>query len=141
MTANRALQAVLAAEHAAVYGYGAVGAKLTGSERTAASAAESAHRARRDAVSLQLSGLKVTPIPAAPAYTLPFPVLTEQDALRLAVLLEERVAAAWRTAVPVTTGSARRTALAGLTDCAVRATRWRRVHTPGQPPTVAFPGE
>jgi hypothetical protein len=130
----------LTAEHAALYAYGALGAHLTGSAQTEAVAAETAHRARRDALLLRLSGASPTPAPAAPAYTLPFPVTTPRAALQLAVLVEERTAAAWRAAVPATTGADRRTAVAALSDCAVRAARWRRRLSPAAAPTVAFPG-
>jgi hypothetical protein len=130
----------LAAEHAALYAYGALGAHLTGTARAEAVAAETAHRARRDALLLRLSGASATPSPAARAYTLPFPVTTPRAALRLAVLVEERTAAAWRADVPLRSGDDRRTAVAALTDCAVRAARWRRLLSPAVAATVAFPG-
>jgi len=134
------LQAALAAEHAAVFGYGAVGARLAGSARAEAAAADAAHRARRDAVAAVLTGLGEVPGAAERAYTLPFPVTSGPAALRLAVLLEERVASTWRAALPDTTGPVRRAALAALTDCAVRAVRWRQRATPRSPATVPFPG-
>ncbi|WP_446048283.1 DUF4439 domain-containing protein, partial [Streptomyces olivaceus] len=43
-----ALQAALAAEHAAVYGYGVVGGRIGEERRTEARTAYDAHRARRD---------------------------------------------------------------------------------------------
>ncbi len=46
----RALQAALAAEHAAVYGYGVVGGRIGEQRRTEARTAYDAHRARRDAL-------------------------------------------------------------------------------------------
>ncbi|MGC3005519.1 DUF4439 domain-containing protein, partial [Streptomyces sp. G35A] len=46
----RALQAALAAEHAAVYGYGVVGGRIGKDRRAEARAAYDAHRARRDAL-------------------------------------------------------------------------------------------
>ncbi|MGV9632289.1 DUF4439 domain-containing protein, partial [Streptomyces sp. NPDC003487] len=45
-----ALQAALAAEHAAVYGYGVVGGRIGETRRAEARAAYAAHRARRDAL-------------------------------------------------------------------------------------------
>ena len=45
-----AAQAALAAEHAAVYGYGVVGGRIGEARRTEARAAYDAHRARRDAL-------------------------------------------------------------------------------------------
>jgi hypothetical protein len=134
------LEAALAAEHAAIYAYGALGAHLTGRDRRDAVAAETAHRARRDALLLRMADTGTAPVPAAPAYTLPFAVTDRATALRLAVGVEERTAAAWRAAVPETAAGDRQTAVAALTDCAVRATRWRRTASPGTPGTVPFPG-
>jgi hypothetical protein len=147
-----ALQQALGAEHAAVYAYGVLGARLTGAARADATAAEAAHRARRDGLVLRLAdtgadngtdagaGAGATPTPASPAYTLPFPVTNRSTALRLAVLVEQRAAAVWRAAVPATTGADRSAAVTALTDCAVRATRWRQRADPAAAPTVAFPG-
>ncbi|MBB5828076.1 ferritin-like domain-containing protein [Micromonospora carbonacea] len=134
-----ALGGALTAEYAAVFAYGVIGVRLADAARTAARRAEAAHRSRRDALVLQLSAAGGT-VPADKAgYTLPFPVTDAAGALRLAVEVEERTAAFWRVALPHTTGEDRNRALAALTDCAVRATRWRR--TAGVTPvTVAFPG-
>ncbi|HEY0357304.1 MAG TPA: ferritin-like domain-containing protein [Mycobacteriales bacterium] len=134
------LGTALAAEHAAVYAYGVLGARLTGAARRDAVAAEAAHRARRDGLLRRLAGGGEPPAPAAPAYTLPFPVTDAASALRLAVLVEERTAAAWRAAVPGTGRADRTTAVTALTDCAVRAARWRRRADPATPATVPFPG-
>jgi hypothetical protein len=139
-TPDEALGRALAAEHAAVYAYGVLGARLTGRARSDAVAAEAAHRARRDALLLLLARSGATPSPAAPAYVLPFPVTDVASALRLAVLVEERTAAAWRAAVPATGHTDRTIAVAALTDCAVRAARWRLLARPGTPATVPFPG-
>ncbi|NDZ59541.1 DUF4439 domain-containing protein, partial [Streptomyces anulatus] len=45
-----AVQAALAAEHAAVYGYGVLGGRIEGKRGTEARAAYDGHRARRDAL-------------------------------------------------------------------------------------------
>jgi hypothetical protein len=139
-TPDDALGAALEAEHAAVYACGVFGARLTGRARADAVAAETAHRARRDALLLRLARGTATSEPPAPAYTLPFPVTDVATALRLAVLVEERTAATWRAAVPATGRADRTTAVAAMTDCAVRAARWRRLANPAAPPTVPFPG-
>ncbi|WP_159057426.1 DUF4439 domain-containing protein, partial [Streptomyces scabiei] len=44
----KAVQAALAAEHAAVYGYGVVGGKIGQARQGEARSAYDAHRARRD---------------------------------------------------------------------------------------------
>lgn len=133
-----ALEDALAAEHAAIYGYGVAGALLDGAPLEAARAAEAVHRGRRDALLAVLSSASAVP-PAQPAYALPFPVTDPPSALRLAVHLEERAAAVWRHALAATDGDRRRLALDALIDCAVRATRWR-VAAGIAPSTVPMPG-
>jgi ferritin-like protein len=136
---NEQLAAAFSAENAAIYAYGLVGVRLTGSAANEARAAEAAHRARRDALIAPLTEGGSTPPPAASAYALPFPVTDPASALRLAVEIEQGTAAVWRAALPTTTGDQRTTALDALTDCAVRATRWRRA-AGVSPATVPFPG-
>lgn len=136
---NPQLAAALAAEHAAIFGYGPIGAHLTGAAAEQARAAEAAHRTRRDALVLLTAAGGATPAPAEAAYALPFPVGDQASALRLAVEIESRTAAVWRAALPAVEGEQRATALAALTDCAVRATRWRRLAGVA-PATVPFPG-
>ena len=136
---SEALVAALAAEYAAIFAYGPIGVRLTGTAVGEARAAEAAHRSRRDTLVLMLSTGGATPPPAEADYALPFPVTDSASALRLAIEVEERTAAVWRAALPATTGDQRRRALDGLTDCAVRATRWRR-SAAVNPATVAFPG-
>jgi hypothetical protein len=128
-----ATQAALAAEHAAVYGYGVVGG-LVGEERGGdASEALAAHRARRDALERVVRRLDATPVAAAAAYELPFAVAGGADAERLAAELETRLAGAYADLVLVTAGQERRSAAAALREAAVRAARWSGA-------SVAFPG-
>ncbi|WP_319458923.1 ferritin-like domain-containing protein [Micromonospora sp. RTP1Z1] len=136
---GEALAAALTAEYAAIWAYGVIGVRLADAARAAARTAEAAHRARRDALILQLSsGGGQVPADRA-GYALPYPVTDRVSALKLAVEVEERTAGFWRAALPHTTGADRNRALAALTDCALRATRWRR--TAGVTPlTVPFPG-
>jgi ferritin-like protein len=137
---NEQLASALAAELAAIYAYGPIGVRLTATdERAEARAAEAAHRNRRDMLVLRLAQLSVEPVAAPGGYALPFPVTARAAALRLAVTVEDRVAAAWRATLPATTGADRSTALAALTDSAVRATRWRRL-AGVTPLTLPFPG-
>jgi hypothetical protein len=132
-------QDLLAAEHAAIFAYGVIGAHLTGAAAAAARNAEAAHRALRDALVLRLSSGGGTPTPTDPVYALPFPVTDQASALRLAIEVEEKTGAVWRSALASTSGKERETTLAALVDCAVRATRFRR--TAGiTPATVTFPG-
>ena len=128
-----ALQKALAAEHAAVYGYGVVGGRIGADRRTEAKAAYDAHRARRDALVRAVKDLDGRPVAAAPAYALPFPVPDPAAAVRLAADLEDRVAGVWSDVVRATGGERRSTAAEALREAAVRAVRWR-----GE--SVAFPG-
>ena len=134
-----ALSAALQAEHAAVYGYGVVGAHLDPAGKTSAADAETVHRNRRDALILRITQEKGNPPAAAAAYSLPFPVTDRASALKLAVALEAGAAVAWRQALGGTTGDDRTMALNALIDCAMRATQWR-VTAGITPATVPFPG-
>jgi hypothetical protein len=131
----RALQDLLAAEHAVVYGYGVAGARLRGTARRRAQRAFDGHRARRDELTRRVAAQGSTPVPAAPTYALPVTVETPQDARVLATLLEERLAAVWADAVLTLDGDLRDLAVGGLRDAAVAAARWRggSVPFPGLP--------
>ncbi|MFF9475187.1 ferritin-like domain-containing protein [Streptomyces roseolus] len=129
----RAAQAALSAEHAAVYGYGVVGARVAEERRADATAGYEAHRARRDALRRTVRDLGGTPVAAAAAYELPFRVADPAGAERLAAVLEDRVAGVYSDLVRAADGAVRREAAAALREAAVRAVRWRGSD-------VTFPG-
>ncbi|MEU1128132.1 ferritin-like domain-containing protein [Streptomyces sp. NPDC005899] len=129
----RAAQAALAAEHAAVYGYGALGGRLEDGRRADAAAAHTGHRARRDALVRTVGDLGGRPVAAAAAYALPFAVRDPASAMRLAAVLEDRVAGVYSDLVRAARGPLRRQAAEALREAAVRAVRWRGTG-------VAFPG-
>lgn len=131
--AIRALQTALAAEHAAVYGYGVVGAYLAGSNRATATADWVAHQNARDQLEATLRSGGAQPGPAAVAYQLPVPVRTATEAISLAVMLEERIATAYLGLVALSTPALRELGALQLRASALRAAFWR-----GK--TVAFPG-
>jgi hypothetical protein len=139
-TENAALSEALAAEHAAVWGYGVVGAALDPTAQASAVASEVAHRDVRDQVVTLLAGRDVEPVGAEGGYTLPFPVLSAIDAARLAVALEDGVAAAWvRVLDQSVERSTRELAVGVLTAAEGRAVSWRAAA--GEPTTTsAFPG-
>ena len=139
-TENTALNDALAAEHAAVWGYGVVGAALGAAARPQAAASEAAHRDVRDQVIELLAGRKADVVDAKGAYTLPFPVLSEVDAAALGAVLEDGVADAWvRVLDQAAERSTRELAVGVLADTEVRAVGWRMAA--GQTPvTRAFPG-
>ncbi len=128
-----AAQAALAAEHAAVYGYGVVGGRVDDTRASEAREAYEAHRARRDAMTRAVRALGADPAAAAAAYALPFPVPDAAAAVRLAAELEHRLAAVYADLVRAATGDLRTEAAAGLREAAVRAVRWSGG-------SVAFPG-
>ncbi|MEV5534296.1 ferritin-like domain-containing protein [Streptomyces prunicolor] len=128
-----ALQAALAAEHAAVYGYGVVGGRIREGRRTEAKAAYDAHRARRDALVREVRDLGGTPVAASAAYALPFAVPDSAAAVELAAELEERVAGVYSDLVRASTEGVRGMATEALREAAVRAVRWRGGSVP-------FPG-
>lgn len=128
-----AAQAALAAEHAAVYGYGVVGGRVAAARQAEARQGYDAHRARRDAMIRTVTDLGAVPVTAAGGYELPFAVGGPAAAVRLAAFLEERVAGAYGDLVRAGIGDIRREAADAMREAAVRAVRW----TGG---SVAFPG-
>ncbi|WP_052852092.1 ferritin-like domain-containing protein [Streptomyces avicenniae] len=128
-----ATQAALAAEHAAVYGYGVVGGRIGDDRGQEVSEAFTAHRARRDTLHRTVRDLGGTPVASAAAYALPFEVTDEAGAVRLAGELETRLAAAYADLVEAGPAEERGDAASALSEAAVRAARWS-----GAP--VPFPG-
>jgi hypothetical protein len=128
-----ALQNALAAEHAAVYGYGVAGAQLAGTGQSDARADWTAHRVARDNLTTMLSQLGATPVAASPAYRLPFPVTSPQAAARLAATLEEGVTRAYLALVAVSNPALRTFAAQAMQTSANRALAWSGT-------TRAFPG-
>ncbi len=137
-----ALQSVLAAEHAAIYGYGVVGAHLTGAEQATATSDWIAHQVARDDLEAMLRSLGTQPGAAAAAYRLPRPVLTASDAVSVAILLEDRVATAYLGLVAVSVPAVRHFGAVRLRAAALSAALWRgtTVAFPGLPASVLRPG-
>jgi hypothetical protein len=119
-----ALQAALAAEQAASYAYGVLGAHLTGPRFAAASADCLAHERARDRLSGMITARGAQPHPAAAAYQLPIAVHTSNAARSLAITLERQVAAAYLGLVAVEDPILRTFAATNMRDCAVRGARW-----------------
>ncbi len=65
------LRKALAAEHAAVFAYGLLGARTAGSMRVRITRAYDAHRARRDELRGLITALGGKPAEPAPSYALP----------------------------------------------------------------------
>jgi hypothetical protein len=128
-----ALQGALAAEHAAIYGYGVAGAMLTATARASARAAWTAHQVSRDTLEAMLTKLGATPVAASPAYQLPFPVTSAKSAGQLAATLEDGVTRAYLGLVATSNQTLRTFAAQAMQTSANRATAWSGY-------TVAFPG-
>jgi hypothetical protein len=93
----QALQRVLAAQHAAVYGYPVIGVTLSDhGQAQLARQLEGRHRHTRDELMAQLAARRVSPAPAEAAYTPAQPVTAPADAQRWALELEQDCAAAYR---------------------------------------------
>jgi hypothetical protein len=128
-----ALQDALAAEHAAVYGYGIVGAVLTAADQDEARTNWTAHLVARDTLVTMLAKLGATPVAASPAYKLPFAVTGEKSAARLAAILENGVTRAYLGLVAVSDSALRTFAAQAMQTSANRALAWSGT-------TLAFPG-
>ena len=132
------LTELLEAEHALVYGYGVLGARLDEEQRRLALLAFDSHRARRDQLVARLRERGGDPQPPPAAYDVS--VGSPQQALELAVRLEEGMTVRWRDLVGGTDDrQLRELGLAGLQECAVRAAQWR-LQAGQAPVTVALPG-
>jgi hypothetical protein len=127
------LQAALAAEQAACYGYGVVGAYLSGPAAARAGADWVAHELARDSLTATIAAAGANPVPAAVAYRLPIQVHSAAQATALAVVLEERVAQAYIGLVGLTDPTLRALGARQLRSAALRATTWSHA-------TAAFPG-
>lgn len=131
-----ALQAALAAEQAIVYGYGFVGAHLSGHAEDYAAACLRQHQQRRDQLAGLLDTARVMPTTGPPAYQVPVPSGPSQ-ARQLAAQLEGGGAgAAWDlVAASAPASTARRLAIAWIADAAVSINSWGQAvpPLPGQP--------
>ena len=124
-TMTDALQRVLAAEHAAVWTFGSLGAATSMSatpvlfERV--SAAWAAHRDRRDDLVERLLAAGEAPVGSQAAYAVPEPLARPEDVEAAAARVERVCADAWSFLVASSTGSTRRRAGATLLESAVSA--------------------
>ncbi len=128
-----ALQSALTAEEAASYGYGVVGAHLTGTEFNLAATDCAIHERARDTLFAMITALGATPAPAAVAYRLPLVVSTPREAASLATDLELGVVAGYLDLTGAGDRALRKLAATRMQEAAVRAAHWG-----GSP--QAFPG-
>ncbi|HEY5421285.1 MAG TPA: ferritin-like domain-containing protein [Marmoricola sp.] len=137
MTPTGALQDALAAEHAAVYVFGVLGAQTSEVEQSTLFdnllTAYEQHRSARDELVARIQELGGRPVAAAPAYELPNAVSTPTQVVRAALVTEHRVTQTYGTLVSQTVGDDRSWAVDALGASAVRQLRFG-----GRP--ESFPG-
>jgi hypothetical protein len=141
------LNEVLAAEHAAVYAYGAVAAELSGTSRTIALQGFDVHRERRDRLRKMVLDAGGKPAEPQAGYVLPRPLTPGQAVIELAAGVERDVALAYGALVAAAAGDDRVFAARSLQDAAVREATWRReaprfpgLEDPGLAPEAPTPG-
>ena len=117
----QAMQAALAAENAAIFGYAVAGQDWTG------------HNKARDTLTTMNSALGATPDAAQAYYRLPFAVHNATTATALAAYLEDGVTRAYLGLVAVSGQKWRTFGALAMQTSAQRAAFWRGT-------TQAFPG-
>ncbi|MEU1729098.1 ferritin-like domain-containing protein [Nonomuraea sp. NPDC005692] len=128
------LRKALAAEHAAVFAYGLLGARTTGSLRDLTGAAYEAHRARRDQLRNLITGRGEKPNESEPSYALPYVPTGAVQAARLAVQLENGITAAYLELAAAGDPALRKYAALAMQESATRAYAFHPA------PPAAFPG-
>lgn len=123
-SAVEALQTVLAAEHAAVFVYAALGGQASQSAQPALygriTAAYRLHRTRRDELVAMVSAAGGEPVAAEPGYQLPADLGSATALNARALRLEQDAAATYAYLVASSSGATRSWAVTALLDAAVR---------------------
>lgn len=135
MTEKDALQAALAGEHAALYGVGVAGGKLSGARFAQATASFGEHRRRRDQLSDLLVDAGESPVAAEPAYDLPQAVTNAATATALVLLIERRLSVVYAELVE----AAEKDTVRSLAVQSLIATARAQLTWGGTP--QAFPGQ
>ena len=129
MSPVSALQRALAAEHAALHVYGALGARTSASATpqvfSDVTAAYTGHRSRRDQLMTRLLARDAEPVAAEPAYALPAAMDTPAQVIRAALEVERSCTETYAWLVGQTSGADRRWAVGALTSSAVRELAFR----------------
>ncbi|GAA1476004.1 ferritin-like domain-containing protein [Nocardioides aestuarii] len=124
-----ALQRALAAEHAATYVYGAIGAATSVSATpglfASVAAAYGEHRARRDLLTARLRDRGAEPVAADAAYAVPEPLRSPADVSAAALAVERACEETYAWVVEQTSREDRQLAVTALTSAAVRALAFR----------------
>jgi hypothetical protein len=124
VTPLEALQATLAGEHAAVYVYAALGARVSTSAQPDLESriytAYTTHRGRRDQLISIVRGTGATPVASEVSYQLPNPAKTRGQLVRAALETEQRCTEMYAAMVGSTSRANRQFAIDALADSAVR---------------------
>ncbi|HEX4811778.1 MAG TPA: ferritin-like domain-containing protein [Nonomuraea sp.] len=136
------LRKALAAEHAAVFAYGLLGARASGALRDRMTAAFTAHRARRDRLRTLITQRGGRPAEPDASYALPYFPSTPALATKLAVHLETGITAAYLELTAAQDMSLRRYAASAMQEAATRSYAFDRAQPPafpGMPATAPLP--
>lgn len=121
---TEALQAALAAEHAAVFVYAALGGQASRSAQPGLyrriTTAYRLHRTRRDELDAMVRDAGGEPVAAEPGYQLPADLGTAASLAARALRLEQDAAATYAYLVARSSGTTRSWAVTALLDAAVR---------------------
>jgi hypothetical protein len=124
VTPTQALQKALAAEHAAVFLYGVLGARTSGSQQPTLFArlnsAFDDHRDQRDALTVLVSAKGADPVASLVDYRVPGSVATPGGVTATARTIEQRLTRTYGELVANTSGADRRWAITSLDRSAVR---------------------
>ncbi|MEV0588168.1 ferritin-like domain-containing protein [Nonomuraea sp. NPDC050310] len=130
----------LAAEHAAVYAYGLLGARTTGALRSRVSAAFDAHRYRRDQLRSLLLARGGKAVETEASYDVPV-TASATDAVNLAVRVEDGITAAYLELAACEELTLRRFAASAMQEAVTRSYGLRRQikALPGMPEQPVTP--
>ena len=124
MTPLEALQHPLGGEHAAVYVYGVIGARVSVSQQPdlwqRVRDAYALHRGRRENLTAMIRAAGADPVAAEVSYELPNEARTPVQLQQAALETEQRCAAVYADMVGSTSGANRQWALDALEDASVR---------------------
>lgn len=115
-----AIEAAISGEDACIYAYGVIGSQVRGAAKPRARKALAEHRAWRDRLQAQSTGI----VAASIAYDFPFPVEDPASAKQLAVLVENRMVGLYADLAASVAGQARDDAVTAAMECATRAIAW-----------------
>ncbi|MGW0484322.1 ferritin-like domain-containing protein [Nonomuraea sp. NPDC003214] len=127
------LRKALAAEHAAIFAYGVLGARTTGPLRTRLAGNFDAHRERRDELRVLITARGDRPVEPEASYALPSVPSSATAATRLAGQVESGLMAAYLELTAATDAGLRQYGAAAMQEAAARA----HAFTPAMTP---FPG-